>query len=961
MERFRVLVVAIVVGAVSAAASAQGVQTSALRGVVRDEQGLPIPGAAVSVTSPALQGERHATTANDGAYVFRTLPPGTYAVHIAHEGFSTVTEQVTLPLGGDVEQSVTVPVGRRQESVQVAAAAPSAISSSTVGANYTRAEIEALPMARTLGSIAELSPGLTNVTPNSQQVSINGATAFDSVFLLNGVAVDDNLFGSPQSLFVEDAIQEVQTLTSGISAEYGRFTGGVVNAITKSGGNLFSGSLRLNLSNPSWSTKTPFEASRNLTHPDTLSKSTEATLGGPIVANRFWFFSAFRRENLTTSQAFPQTGIANAQTDKNWRAEIKGTATVAPGHTAQAGYTNNETESLGRPSIPGFSIDPFTVATADIPNWMAFANYRGALTPTLLAEVQYTERRWSRKAGGTDTSVVESPFIALSVPAQYNAPYFDLADPEDRNNKQFTGSVTSFLNGAGRHEVKAGYEWFRNLRTGGGGQTATDLVFHADYATDAAGNPLYDASQHLIPVFVPGVTLVEQYIPKRNVELHVDTQSLYAQDHWSISDRLSADVGLRFEQVASEATGAVKGIDTRRVVPRLALAYDVSGNGKIVAHATYGHYSGRYNEHQIAANTNVGNSDELIRVYVGAPGRGRSFAPGFSAANYQTVAGIFPTANVTLAPELSSPVTKEFTTSLGAELGVRGYGEVTYVFRRTSNLIEDQIALSNGTTHVVRNGVDAGTFTNIVYANSDVATRQYQGLLLQSRYRISNRWALNGHYTLMLQDDGNYEGEATNEPGKTSPIGDYPQAFNEARTYPMGRLQDFQRHKLRIWTTYDLGFGRGGDVSLSGLWRVNSGQVYSLKAALPLTAVQNALLAAYPDAPGTQVVFFGPRGSETFEGYGVLDTTITYNVPVFRSLKPWVKFDVFNLFDNLKQIGWNTVITPDPASPKDSLGLPTGYLKSAAFGTANSNAQFPAPLPGVTGGRTLRVAVGFRF
>ena len=73
--------------------------------------------------------------------------------------------------------------------------------------------------------------------------------------MINGVDVNDNLFAQPQNLFIEDAIEETQVLTSGISAEYGRFTGGVVNAITKSGGNMFSGSGRVNFLNPAWTTR----------------------------------------------------------------------------------------------------------------------------------------------------------------------------------------------------------------------------------------------------------------------------------------------------------------------------------------------------------------------------------------------------------------------------------------------------------------------------------------------------------------------------------------------------------------------------------------------------------------------------------------------------------------------------------------------------------------------------------
>ena len=111
---------------------------------------------------------------------------------------------------------------------------------------------------------------------------------------------------------------------------------------------------------------------------------------------------------------------------------------------------------------------------------------------------------------------------------------------------------------------------------------------------------------------------------------------------------------------------------------------------------------------------------------------------------------------------------KEFTASLDAAVGSRGSVSGTYIFRRTGNLIEDYVSLANGVTHVVKNGTDFGTFTNVLYANSDVAKRQYQGLQFEGLYRVRRNWSVNGHYTLMLQDDGNYEGEAANIPGQTS-------------------------------------------------------------------------------------------------------------------------------------------------------------------------------------------------
>ena len=369
---------------------AQGVQTGTLRGVVKDEQGFVMPGVAITAASAALQGERSAVTDDDGAYSFRRLPPGDYKLKFERDAFGVLTQSVVVPIGLEIEQNATLRPARVVEAVQVVAQAPAAVATPSAGANFAHQDVETLAVARTLSGIAELSPGLTNVTPNSSQVAINGAFAFDTIFLVNGVDVDDNLLGSPFNLFIEDAIQEVQTLTSGISAEYGRFSGGVVNAITRSGGNRFSGDWRINFSNPAWSTETPFENTKGITHPSILGKSYEGIFGGPIAADRLWFFGAVRWEDVTNAQAFPLTGIANTETDQNRRGEIKLTGTIVPAHTVQGGYVNNYTDMVSRPSIPSLSIDPFTNAPATLPNSFFFTNYKGIVNKTWLAEAQYS-------------------------------------------------------------------------------------------------------------------------------------------------------------------------------------------------------------------------------------------------------------------------------------------------------------------------------------------------------------------------------------------------------------------------------------------------------------------------------------------------------------------------------------------------------------------------------------------
>jgi len=216
-------------------------------------------------------------------------------------------------------------------------------------------------------------------------------------------------------------------------------------------------------------------------------------------------------------------------------------------------------------------------------------------------------------------------------------------------------------------------------------------------------------------------------------------------------------------------------------------------------------------------------------------------------------------------------------------------------------------------------------------------------------------------------------------------IGNFPEAFSADRNYPDGRLPTFERNRLRVWSVYSWNMGRYGDLSLSGLWRVDSPLSFSLAARnQPLTSTQLNIMraAGYPDAANLaalggitgNAVFFGGLGSQQFAGYGLLDTSINYNVPVFRSLKPWVKFDVYNLFDNRKMIAWNTTVSQDRSTPADALGLRTGFVPSNAanFGTATGNTvsnlftsainSFPlAFTTAPAGGRTFRAAVGFRF
>ena len=185
----------------------------------------------------------------------------------------------------------------------------------------------------------------------------------------------------------------------------------------------------------------------------------------------------------------------------------------------------------------------------------------------------------------------------------------------------------------------------------------------------------------------------------------------------------------------------------------------------------------------------------------GRPGRGATSRRASIPANYVTVFGSFPTANVSIAPGLSSPVTKEFTVSAGTQLGSEGFdaghlcAAATWA---TSSRTSSTSPMARRTWS--QDGVDFGTFTNIQFRNSSVPKRDYQAMVFQADFRLRPNWQVAGNYTLQLENDGTFTGEAQNQPGTSSAYGDFPVAGLPTiytRGVPDGHLYDFQRSKLR--------------------------------------------------------------------------------------------------------------------------------------------------------------------
>ena len=869
---------------------AQGMQTATLEGTVSGSDGSPMPGVTVTVSSPALMGERTAISNGSGEYFLRGLPPGDYRIKFSLEGMKPTEVKKTLPLGVSTRVDARMALSTVTEVITVTGSSPTVLESTTVGANIRKETVEQLPILRQPVDIASLSPGVTAdrggraTTPVAGQLSINGGMAYDNNFLVNGINVQDNIFGNTNNLFVEDAIQETQVLTSGISAEYGHFTGGVLNVITKSGGNKFAGTFRDNLSKATWLNLTPFEkgfrgdgvalapAAPHTSH--TLSNIYEGTLGGPIMKDRLWFFLAGHKETSNTPNSLALTGIPYTVTQGNNRPEYKLTGNIGSGHTLQVDYIDNPvTRNLEVQVTPMVLSAVGTNSVRENRGYTGF--YSGVLAPNVFAEARYSKKHFGfRGLGGTLTDIQDSPFRSsasrfpgVTVSGTFNAPYFDATDPEDRNNKQAGASLSYFLSTAklGSHDIKGGYEQFVDERTGGNSQTATGFVFFGAYKNNA-GVPVLENGD-LIPMFgnnraANQDTRLALYFATRGAKLDTTTNSFYINDRWNLNSHLNFNIGGRYEKTKSSATGGIVPIDTSNFAPRLGASFDPKADGKYKFDVTYAQYVGRYNPALTGANTPVGNPALLYGYYTGPAGEGKNFAPGFDPKNYHIYYASVPTANVFVAPGMHAPVSNEVTLSAGMALPKSGWTKMTLTNRKYTDFIDDFILIKNGCTNVVLQGISAGCADNKVFDNTNGPKRLYQAGDIQAHYDLTRNWGLEGNWTHQFKNNGNYEGES-GQSIPTSAFGNRPE-IQDPRELTTGRLAQFEADRFRMWSTYNFNLGRFGSLGTGLLFRYDSGLTYSYAVAIPRTAASKALNPGYKGQASSATIIFGPRGAGQF-------------------------------------------------------------------------------------------------
>jgi hypothetical protein len=313
MGRTTTLVVIIIGTLLSVSASAQ-VAGATLWGTIKDSSGAVVPQAKVVIKNVATGVTTELTTNTDGFYTAANLLPGEYEVTVSARGFNTETRTgISLTVGGQQVFDLALHLGSAtKEVIVVTAEAPAVqLSSSDIGAVVNATTVRELPLnGRSWTDLAELQPGVNKIETQpdftagtdrgnrgfGQQLTISGARPQQNNYRLDGVSLNDYANGAPGSVLGGslgvDAIQEFSVLTSNYSAEYGKTSGGVVNAITRSGTNQFHGSAYEFIRNNHLDARNYFDDPTQSTPPFKRNQFGGA-VGGPIFKNRTFFFADY--------------------------------------------------------------------------------------------------------------------------------------------------------------------------------------------------------------------------------------------------------------------------------------------------------------------------------------------------------------------------------------------------------------------------------------------------------------------------------------------------------------------------------------------------------------------------------------------------------------------------------------------------------------------------------------------
>lgn len=804
MKKVFMFVLAMTLAMFATSAMAQSSTTGSIEGTVSDPNGAAVKGATVTATSPNLITPQSATSNDNGHYLISALPPGIYKVSVDASGFGKYEkDDISVNLGRTSSVDPQLNLATATATVTVTGGAQVDVSANTSGANVSTEQFSNFPTQRTVQGLYTIAPtvtrsGLRDATGRDRDPSVGGSSGPENNYILDGVNTTDPAFGGSGANLPFEFVQEVEIKTGAYGAEYGKSTGGIFNVITKSGGNEFHGDLFGYLT-----TKGLVRSVKNFPFTGSSANGYSETdvggdIGGPIIKDKLWFFGAFnpqRRSNYYLTQTFHlpasnKVSIPFYAGKITWALNSKNTLTGSTfgdftkvkGFLATGALTNvngfgsdinafqgtqetgghnyavrlNSTirnnfiaEFSGGLHFQRSNIIPVATTTALVSDTFAVL-LGGAVLPVTQTGVAST-------ANSGRTGLVD--FVdgrGGSLQRNYlRGPGFGLFQNQERNRYEINAHMQNIM---GKHTVKWGFEWFRNiynnLQTSSGGPITYANPLGLTFVNGSDGNATINqrvtnsfsvcttrGAQIVCPsstatalLSTPGVVLptgltsvttgsitsaeafgnpfiVRTGTRVRDFELHAKTytnaEAFYVQDDWKFLPNWQFNIGARwdYEQAYNTDGGTYIKFNNwwDNLAPRLGLTWDFTGKGKGKLFANYATFI----EVPVPLDVNVraaggsSQSDKNFNVNRYAAPSNATIVPGISGNLGIGVVNLGADATP-LDPGLKpqsigeGSVGFEYEVAKDLAIGVRG------IYRHMRNVIEDG-SFDDGNTYFIFN------------------------------------------------------------------------------------------------------------------------------------------------------------------------------------------------------------------------------------------------------------------
>jgi hypothetical protein len=729
----------------------QAVTSATLSGRVEDANGASVSGAAITAIN--LDQNRNSTTQSDsqGRFRFLYLPVGRYRLKIEAEGFSTLERELTLTIGQSLDAQFKLKVAGVIERLDVK---PESTLIETVRTQVAEtvlpAEVDSLPLnGRNYLDLAALTPAVTRANPVANQrfaetsavpgtqVSVAGQRNINNGFVMDGLSANDDAADLPGTFFSQEVIREFQVITSGGIAEFGRASSGIINVVSQSGSNDWHGraygflrSRRLDARNPLSTTPDPRDPSRLLKDPLTQAQYG-ATMGGPLLRNRTFFFTNFEQTRLNNSVVVtispPDISTINTALDRIGYAGPRINTGLTP-----TGYDTTNFFSRVDHHLNASNLLTARYSLYDIESF----NARGVGGLNAASRGTALENR-DQTIAVSEVATISSR-VANEARFQFTrsslaAPPNDLAGPAI-NISGVANLGTSTSSPTGR-DIDL-YELVDNVTVERG---AHSLKFGADFLYNSVNVMFPGAAQGLytfssLANFQAGrYTQFQQAVGEPAQFQSNPNLGVFMQDEWRVRPSLTINAGLRYDVQWLPDPIAT---DTNNVAPRVGLAW-APGDRKTVIRASYGVY---YDRVPLRATSNAlqrdGSKYRVAQFQFGQAG-----APAFPNVATSFPSGFLPSVT-TIDPKIENAYTQQASLQIERELTASASLSVGYLHTRglhltlSRNVNVPRFPVSAGVPNQGRPNPDFGNISR--YESS--GDSYYNGLTVSLNRRFK-RWA----------------------------------------------------------------------------------------------------------------------------------------------------------------------------------------------------------------------------